>query len=74
MSTPFIARRESRWEYVGECVEHIEEHNCVKGCVWAGDACEILVRVVLEQPVPEIEDDGSTLHCTARISPTGVSL
>jgi hypothetical protein len=78
MSEPFIVGRESRLYYASDCIEHIEEHNCAKGCrlglanpeafadYGPGGSCDILARVMLEEPIPEIIDDGLILHCTAR--------
>lgn len=79
----FVARREyppsGRWYYAGECVEHIEEHNCAKGCavprpedlhLGPGGCCPVLARVFLEEPAEELVDDGAVVTCTARI-PTG---
>lgn len=76
MTEPFIARREDRWEYVSQTVDHIEKHNCVLGCkrgladagfeFGPGGWCSILAFVTCEEPVTEIWDDGAILHCTAR--------
>lgn len=73
----FQARREDRWEYVSETVEHIEEHNCAKGCkrgleraegfeYGPGGWCSILAAVTIEEPVAELYDDGEIVHCLVR--------
>lgn len=74
----FRPRREGRWEYASDTVEHIERHNCRRGCVhgaergseeWLsvgpGGSCDVLARVFLEDEVPELNDNGAVVTCTA---------
>lgn len=65
-------------EHSFETVEHIEKHNCSKGCVrgartraqWdefgPGGTCGVLAAVsVAVDVVPELDDDGEKLTCSA---------
>lgn len=74
----FHPRREGRWEYASQTVEHIERYNCVHRCVhgaepgsenWLslgpGGSCDVLARVFTEPAVPELNDNGAVVMCTA---------
>ena len=66
-------------EYASDVIEIIERFNCAKGCARAGSAdviaevgsaggsCDILARIWLQDPVPEIDprDDGPV--CKVRV-------
>lgn len=74
----FLARRESRWYYAMDCVAHIEEHNCAKGCkrgmetpstfvdCGPGGSCGVLAMVAIEEPTEDLWDDGAVVHCLVR--------
>ena len=70
----YIPRRDHRFEYVTEALEHIEETQCV-GCIHnTGDEyptseCPVVdaFNLGLEIPVPEFLDLGDHLVCTARV-------
>lgn len=69
--------RDSRFEYVWDAIEHIEERNCSKGCVFAvaateeypGQGCELITKIMFEEDVEEIDDRGYELFCTKRKTP-----
>jgi hypothetical protein len=69
--------REGRFEYVTDLVLHIEEHNCAKGCrvpsaediaeYGPGGTCPVLAQLYAEEPMVELDDDGTTITCNVRI-------
>jgi len=78
--TAFVSERENRWQYASEALTAIEAWNCAKGCARGladpaafeefgpGGTCHLLALVALGdgQPIPELDDDGDTVTCTAR--------
>jgi hypothetical protein len=76
----YMPRRDQRFEYATNAIEHIEEHNCSKGCAvpklkdvlefGPGGACHLLAMIVAEIEVQEMDDDGVTITCRARIPGT----
>lgn len=77
-SKGFLAHREERWHYAMDCVTHIEEHNCAKGCkrglvdsivfvdCGPGGSCGVLAQVAIEEPTTDLWDDGTVIHCLVR--------
>lgn len=68
----YTAHRDHRFEYAADAVHHIEANNCGvgPGCVHGstdpdepGGTCALLAAVFLEDPVPELDDDGTTITC-----------
>lgn len=68
----FVVHREARWYYAAEAIAHIEARNCAKGCAHGdpgnplepGGSCPVLIAVLLEEPAPQITDDGAELSCS----------
>jgi len=71
----YKARRDGRFEYAADAIAHIEQYNCVHGCLFADNAtpempggqCDTLLAVTLSDDVGEINDLGDRLECTRRI-------
>lgn len=73
--TPYVPRRDTRFEYAGQAVAYIERHNCARGCVNAGPdtsagpggTCHLLAAVSMGDgpPIPEHRDMGRRIVCTA---------
>lgn len=71
----YYPKRDSRFEYVFEAMSHIEERFCSRGCTKAeaatdefpGMGCPVMDKIMLEEPVVEIDDLGKDgLFCSAR--------
>lgn len=75
----FKPGREARWHYADDTIQHIEEHNCIKGCQrpsigsvtdeWPGGDCPLLAKVLLEESIDDedMTDNGTVVRCWARI-------
>ncbi len=71
-------RRDGRFLHSTEAIEHIEQHNCIRGCAvpdpkdiaefGPGGACPILARVAAGdgEPISELDDQGRRIVCLAR--------
>ena len=72
MTEVYKPRRDHRFEYITEVIEHIEDKNCSLGCVnaiegeYPGNDCPIMIDILLETPNPAIVDHGGWLECKAR--------
>lgn len=76
--TPYRSRRDGRFDHSSEAIDHIEQHNCVKGCAipdpqdirefGPGGNCPILVQVAIGdgEPIEQLDDRGRTIVCLAR--------
>lgn len=71
--------REARFEYLEDTIDHIEAHNCVLGCkvpdpkevtadgFGAGGNCWVLAELFTEEPMEQLDDDGTVITCKERI-------
>ena len=67
--------RDLRFEYADDAIRHIEQYNCRLGCIYGSDddldspggCCDTLLKILLEEDVLEIIDEGYKLHCTRRV-------
>lgn len=81
LTQPYIARRDHRFAYSTEAIEHVEQVNCSRGCRFGaapgspeheefgpGGTCGVLALVAcgMGDEIPVLEDDGATITCTAR--------
>lgn len=78
----YVAQRDHRFHHSSETIEHIEQHNCVKGCkvpdpadvaeFGPGGACPLLAQVSIGdgRPVEGLADDGQVITCLVREPPT----
>lgn len=75
--TPFVAGRGAYgWHYADDAVQHVEEHNCSKGCNVPDDAdvgefgpggsCGLLALLYTGDPIPEFEGTDTHVVCHAR--------
>lgn len=70
--------RDHRFDVAEDALIHVEEVFCSKGCKFAINAtpeqpsgeCELMLKVLLEEPVPEWDDLGNLgLVCNKREAP-----
>jgi hypothetical protein len=76
-----VSRRDGRFHYSFEAIDHIEETSCSKGCLSGakpgsadykefgpGGNCPILASVAigLGDVIPELDDQGDRIVCLAR--------
>lgn len=78
---PYVSRRDGRFAYSFEAIDHIEDVNCSKGCLSGakpgsaedkefgpGGTCPILASVAcgMGDVIPELDDQGDRIVCLAR--------
>lgn len=78
--TKYVADRDGRFYHASDAIQHIEDHNCRHGCkrgattavermvFGPGGTCGVLASVAAGdgEEVPELEDMGDVVICTAR--------
>ena len=72
----YVARRDHRFHHSSEAIEHIEQHNCVKGRnvpaylagFGPGGDCPLLAQVSIGdgEPVLGLADGGQVITCLVR--------
>lgn len=74
---PFVAQRGAYgWHYAGDAVEHVERHNCSKGCAvpnpndvaehGPGGCCDLLASLFTGDPISEFEGTPTHVVCHVR--------
>lgn len=78
---PYVSRRDGRFAYSFEAIEHVEHVNCSKGCLSGakpgsaedkefgpGGTCPILASVAcgMGDVISELDDQGDRIVCLAR--------
>ena len=77
----FVARRGIHgWDTVDDALQELEQTSCSRGCIFAGGPaaveafgpsgiCALVVRLVMEMPVPDFRLVGDGLHFDKRRVP-----
>lgn len=75
---PFVVEADRRWQDAGDCVDHIERHNCIRGCrrgmadaqlfvdLGPAGSCDLIRSVYRGVPLLEFFDNGRVVQCLVR--------